>query len=104
MHGGYIKRSTVYGIQQFSINSFIIIATQVFDTPPKFYKGNGILLGVFLITLTSTVILYFRLKDQSRKRDVTAEARREGTASPLSSYIGDFETLCDYYPDWRYLL
>ncbi|KAK5054471.1 hypothetical protein LTR84_001362 [Exophiala bonariae] len=104
IHGGYTKRSTVYGIQQIFINSFIIMATQVFDTPPKFYKGNGILLGVFVVAFTSTAILYFWLRRENRKRDAAAQARRNGTVPPLPSDIGDFETLCDYHPDWRYPL
>ncbi|KIX94915.1 uncharacterized protein Z520_09225 [Fonsecaea multimorphosa CBS 102226] len=104
IHGGYTKRSTVYGIQQVFINSFIIMATQVFDTPPKFYKGNGILLGIFAVAFSSTAILYFWLRNENRKRDAAAEARRNGSAPPLPTDIGDFETLCDYHPDWRYPL
>ena len=104
IHGGYTKRSTVYGIQQIFINSFIIMATQVFDTPPKFYKGNGILLGIFVVAFSCTAILYFWLRHENRKRDAAAEARRNGTAPPLPDDIGDFETLCDYHPNWRYPL
>ncbi|OAG43195.1 hypothetical protein AYO21_02481 [Fonsecaea monophora] len=104
IHGGYTKRSTVYGIQQVFINSFIIMSTQVFDTPPKFYKGNGILLGIFAVAFASTAILYFWLRTENRKRDRAAQARLDGTAPPLPDDIGDFETLCDYHPDWRYPL
>ncbi|OAL40503.1 hypothetical protein AYO20_00239 [Fonsecaea nubica] len=104
IHGGYTKRSTVYGIQQVFINSFIIMSTQVFDTPPKFYKGNGILLGIFAVAFASTAILYFWLRAENRKRDRAAQARLDGTAPPLPDDIGDFETLCDYHPDWRYPL
>lgn len=101
IHGGYTKRAIAGGMAQVFVQSYSIIGTQIYDQPPRFFKGHGILLGFYMISLAGTTILYFWLKRENARKEDEAEMRRTGQAPELVN-IGDFEDLCDYHPDWRY--
>lgn len=103
MHGGFTKRAMGIWISQIFIQSYSIIATEVYTTPPRFYKGHGVGLGLCILSLVSIVALYFIMARANVERDRRArdfEAR--GEADPLMEK--DFEDLCDFHPAWRYAL
>jgi MFS family permease len=101
IHGGYTKRSTAFGVCQIFIQGYSIIATQVYNKPPRFYKGHGVLLGLYTLALICTLVLYFWLKKQNRDRDAVAEILRDNGEQDPSAYK-TFEELYDYHPNWRY--
>ena len=101
MHGGYSKRSTAFGVCQIFIQGYSIIGTQVYKKPPRFYTGHGVLLGLTILALICTLVLYFWLKKQNRERDAAAESRKDNGEPDLSLYKS-FEELYDYHPNWRY--
>ena len=106
MHGGYTKRATAYGISQVLVQSYSIIGTQIYDKPPRFFLGHGLLLGFYVVAIVSTLTLYFWLKKQNRARDAAAAVRSEGLRQhglEVDSQQG-FEELYDYHPDFRYPL
>ena len=107
IHGGYTKRSTAFGISQIFVQGYSIIGTQVYDSPPRFYKGHGVLLGLYCLALLSCVILYIWCKKMNRERDDIAitlqnEQEKAGTEVEVVQIKPSFEDLCDYHPDWRY--
>jgi hypothetical protein len=100
-HAGYTKRATAWAIAQVFTQSYSIISTQIYDTPPRFFKGHGILLGLNLIGTASAVLCYFMMKASNKKRDqVAQEWIARGEEDPDNSKT--YEELCDYHPQFRY--
>ncbi|KAI1614623.1 major facilitator superfamily domain-containing protein [Exophiala viscosa] len=102
-HGGYTKRVTTTWASQIFIQCESIIATQVYDHPPRFFKGHGVALGFYILAAICTVIVYFMLSRANADRDRRAEELVQ------SGQIDDsadktFEDLCDFHPRWRYAL
>ncbi|OQU98531.1 hypothetical protein CLAIMM_04304 [Cladophialophora immunda] len=102
-HGGYTKRALAIWASQVFIQGYSIIATQVYTTPPRFYKGHGVGLALCVISLTSIATCYFIMKKANEQRDKRAqEFAARGEVDPLMEM--DFEDLCDFHPAWRYAL
>ena len=108
IHGGYTKRSTAFGISQLFVQGYSIIGTEVYNEPPRFYKGHGVLLGLYCLALISCVVLYLWCKKMNRERDASTtrlrdEQEKSGTGvEVVQTMKPGFEDLCDYHPDWRY--
>src|ERR1700761_1787426 len=69
IHAGYTKKSTVFTLNMVMIEMYAIMATHIYDTPPRFLKGHGIVLGVTVLSLACAVALYFHLLRENKKRD-----------------------------------
>jgi hypothetical protein len=105
MHGGYTKRSTAFGISQLFVQGYSIIGTEVYDQPPRFFKGHGVLLGLYMLAFVASIGLYVWLKAQNKQRDKMAAARiAAGEEDRPMDGEHSFEEMCDYHPDWRYPL
>ena len=102
-HGGYTKQALAFAVSQFFVQGTGIMCTQIYKFPPRFFLGHGILLGVHVISLVSCGILYRIVKKENVKRDADAEKRRNGELPPLWD-IGTFEDLCDFHPNYRYIV
>lgn len=102
-HGGYTKRCLAFAMSQVFVQGTGIMCTQIYRSPPRFFLGHGILLGVHVIALISCAILYRLLKNENRRRDEEAEKRRRGELPQLEN-VGTFEDLCDLHPDYRYMV
>lgn len=103
MHGGFTKRAMAIWISQIFIQSYAIIATQIYDTPPRYYKGHGITTALCLLAMASVVALYVIMKRANTQRDQRAhELEASGEVDPHMEQ--DFEDLCDFHPAWRYAL
>ena len=102
-HGGYTKRALAFAVSQFFVQGTGIMCTQIFIHPPRFFLGFGILLGVNAIALASCGILYVILSRENRKRDDDARKRSIGELPPLGD-IGTIEELCDFHPNYRYIV
>lgn len=102
-HAGYTKKCTAWAVAQVFTQSYSIIATQIYDNPPRYFKGHGVLLGINVVGALSAAICYFMMKRENAKRDQTArdwELRGEENPENCKTY----EELCDYHPQFRYKL
>jgi hypothetical protein len=102
-HGGFTKRATAVWFSQIFIQCESIIATQVYDSPPRFFKGHGVALGFYVLAAGSTVALWFLLTRANKTRDqrkMELEARGEVDEKMAES----FEDLGDFHPAYRYVL
>lgn len=101
--GGYTKRCTAWAVAQVFIQCYSIISTQIYNQPPRFYKGHGILLGFNALAVVAALTLYALLKKENVRRDRIAEdyVRR---MEPIPGSERTYEELCDYHPNFRYQL
>ncbi len=102
-HGGYTKRAFAFAVSQIFVQGLGIMVTQIYKTPPRFFLGHGILLGVHVVSLIACGLLYRILKKENRQKDEAADKRRTGGLPPLGD-IGTIEDLCDFHPDYRYVV
>ncbi|KIW35543.1 uncharacterized protein PV07_02233 [Cladophialophora immunda] len=92
IHGGFTKRATAIWISQIFIQSYAIIATQVYDTPPRYYKGHGITMALCVVAMVAVVVMYFIMKRANAQRDAKArELEANGEIDPRMEQ--DFEDL-----------
>ncbi|KAJ9610477.1 hypothetical protein H2200_005254 [Cladophialophora chaetospira] len=102
-HGGYTKRCTAFAVSQVFTQSYSIISTQIYDNPPRYFKGHGILLGFNVLGAISAATCYFLMKRENEKRDqVARDLVARGEQDPDNDKT--FEELCDYHPQFRYKL
>lgn len=101
-NAGYTKRATATWICQICIQVFSIMATQIYDKPPRFFSGHGTMLGLFVLTfvlILSTVWLMKRANTRKEERKEAVEA--EGRVDPDEAKT--LEDLCDAHPSYRYV-
>ncbi len=102
-HGGYTKRATAMWFIQIFIQSYSIIASQVYRTPPRFFMGHGIALGLYVLAIISTVLLIIILKRANKaKAQRAADFAARGEVDPDMNE--DYVRLCDYHPGYVYTL
>ena len=102
-HAGYTKRSTAWAVAQVFTQSYSIISTQIYDNPPRYFKGHGVLLGLNVLGALSAALCYFMMKKENKKRDQVAQDLFDrGEQDPDNEKT--FEELCDYHPQLRYKL
>jgi len=102
-HAGYTKRCTAWAVAQVFTQSYSIISTQIYNEPPRYFKGHGILLGLNVLGTVSAAICYFMMKRENQKRDqIARDFIARGEQDPDN--IKTFEELCDYHPQFRYKL
>ncbi|EXJ68747.1 uncharacterized protein A1O5_08541 [Cladophialophora psammophila CBS 110553] len=103
MHGGFTKRALAIWFSQIFIQGYSIIASQVYTTPPRFYKGHGVGISLCALAMISTAALYVIMKRANTQREQRArDFAARGEIDPLMEK--DFEDLCDFHPAWRYPL
>lgn len=100
-HAGYTKRSTAWAISQVFIQCYSIISTQIYDNPPRYFKGHGTLLGLNAVGVVAAVINYWLMKRENARRDLVAqEFEANGMEDP--DLTKSYEELCDRHPLFRY--
>lgn len=100
---GYTKRCTAWAVAQVFIQCYSILCTQIYNKPPRFFKGHAILLGLNALAAVAALTNYHLMKRENSRRDRLAEeynARNE----PIPGSEKSFEELCDYHPNFRYQL
>lgn len=103
MQGGYTKRATAVWICQIFIQCYSIIATQVYRSPPRFFLGHGIALGLYALGLVSTFVLLVIVKKANASREARRrELESRGEIDPDAEKT--FEDLGDFHPAFRYSL
>ena len=101
--GGYTKRATAVWITQVFVQLFSIMASQVYRSPPRFFLGHGVALGIYVLAIISTVILLAILtRDNKSKAQRKQEYEFRGEEDPLAQR--SIEELGDYHPLYTYSL
>lgn len=100
---GYTKKSTAWAVSQVFTQGYSIISTQIYDNPPRYFRGHGTLLAFNVLGTASAMIAYFMMKRENKRRDELAlDLASRGDESPDN--LKTFEELCDYHPQFRYKL
>ncbi|KAH8887990.1 MFS general substrate transporter, partial [Thozetella sp. PMI_491] len=99
---GYTKRAMAIWIAQITVQLFSIMVTEVYDSPPRFFKGHGIQLGLFALSFVEIWLLRYLMKRHNDRKDAqAAEWAQRGETNPDESKT--FEDLCDDHPHYRYI-
>jgi MFS family permease len=102
-HGGYTKRATAVWISQIFVQAYSIISTQVYRTPPRFFLGHAVSLGLYGLAIACSLILLKMLTRANKSRDlIQMEYEAMGERNPQMEV--DFEELGDFHPSYRYAL
>lgn len=102
-HAGFSKRATAWALSQVFIQSYSIVSSQIYTTPPRYFKGHGVLLGLNAVGLLAGALNYSIMKKANSKMDQRAlEYERRGIEDPDNEK--SYEELCDAHPKFRYAL
>lgn len=99
---GYTKRAMAIWIAQIGVQAYSIMVTQIYDGPPRFFKGHGVQLGLFALAFVDIWLLRFLMKRHNNAKDARAAdwaARSE--MDPDESKT--LEELNDDHPKYRYI-
>lgn len=103
IHGGYTKRATFVWSSQVFVQSFSIIASQVYRSPPRFFLGHGFALGTYIVAIACTLLLRAILvRANIAKAMRKAEFQSRDEVDPDAPKT--FEELGDLHPSYVYSL
>ena len=103
MHGGYTKRATSVWGTQLWVQTCSIVSTQVYRTPPRFFLGHGLSLGIYVLGMLACVLLMVITRRANAQRETRRlEFESKGEVDP--DMRKSFEELGDGHPAWRYTL
>lgn len=102
-HGGYTKRSTAWALCQLFLQCYSIMGTKIYDNPPRFLKGHGIILGFVTLAAACIVAKWWLMRSANQRREaMKKQYAQRGEAVP--GIEKSIEELNDKHPDFRYLL
>ncbi len=102
-HGGYTKRSTTWAMCQLLIQCYSILGTKIYDKPPRFFKGHGILLGLQTLAAVCVMLKWWMMWRGNRQKDALKE-EYDGREEPIPGLEESIEVLNDRHPGFKYLL
>ncbi|KEF58592.1 uncharacterized protein A1O9_06518 [Exophiala aquamarina CBS 119918] len=103
LHGGYTKRSLAVWLMQIVINVYSVAATQVYRTPPRFYLGHGLALGLYCLGFgCATTIWVICKRENAQKLRRREDFAAKGEVDP--DMEKSYEELCDRHPGFLYAL
>lgn len=101
-NAGYTKRATATWMGQILTQAFSIMTSKIYDKPPRFFKGHGVLLGFGVLAFLSILVVTYLMRRHNKKQDdLSAEWEARGEVNPDQSK--SIEELCDDHPSYRYL-
>lgn len=81
------------------------MGTRIYTDPPRFIKGHSIVLAVTTAAAASTVVNYFWMRSQNRKKDVIErEYSERNEVHPHIASNASLEDLQDQHISFRYIL
>lgn len=101
-NAGYTKRAAATWITQIFCQAFSIMASKIYDKPPRFFKGHGVLLGFFVLTFFFLIALTYLMKRHNKEKDALAQ-EWEARGEPNPDESKTLEELCDDHPSYRYM-
>jgi len=78
------------------------MVTQIYDGPPRFFKGHGVQVGLFGLAFVDIWIMRWMMKRHNAKKEATA-AEWAGRGGNNPDENKTLEDLCDDYPSYRYI-
>ncbi|KAJ9606354.1 hypothetical protein H2200_009315 [Cladophialophora chaetospira] len=100
-HSDYTKRSTAWAMCQLFLQCWSILGTKIYDKPPRFFKGHGILLGLQTVAAACVVFKWWLMRSANKRKDAMKE---EFAANGGSAPRAMEEEIDETHPDFRYLL
>ena len=101
-NAGYTKRATAMWVTQIFCQAFSVMTSKIYDKPPRFFKGHGVLLGLMVFTFADIILLTYLMRRHNQKKDaVAAEWEARGETNPNEGK--SLEELLDGHPSYRYM-
>jgi hypothetical protein len=99
-HADYTKRSTAWALCQLFLQCFSILGTKIYDVPPRFFKGHGILLGLQTLAAACVALKWWIMRRANARKDaVKREYDARGETVPGTEEVYD-----ERHSQFRYLL
>lgn len=103
LHGGYTKRSLAVWLMQIVINVYSIVATQAYRSPPRYFLGHGLALGLYVLGFSCGAAIWIICrKENNRKIRRRKEFELRGEVDP--DMAKSYDELCDRHPGFIYAL
>ncbi len=103
--GGYTKRAATWPVCETVGQTWAIMGTRIYDTPPRFIKGHSVVLGFNLLAIVCCFSVYLYMRWQNRKRDrIERELAERGEIHPHIAEQLTLEHVQDYHISFRYVL
>lgn len=102
-YGGYTKRSTAWAFCHLCLQAYSILGTKIYDEPPRFLKGHGVVLGLQTLAAVCLLGKWWIMSSANRKKEaLKLEYETRGESLPGSEM--SLEELNDDHPAFRYIL
>lgn len=100
---GNTKRATSWGLAMIFGQGLSMSGAQIYTTPPRFFKGHGVLLGFVAIGLMATFAARtIMVKENERRDEELSQYAQRGEIHPDEGKT--FEETCDSHINFRYVL
>ncbi len=100
---GNTKRAMSWAVAMIFGQGLSMAGAQIYTTPPRFFKGHGILLGFVVIAMCSTVAARLTMAKANKRRDEELrEYEQRGEAHP--DQAKSYEETCDYHVAFKYTI
>ena len=97
---GYTKRAVSWGIAMIFGQGLSMAGAQIYTTPTRFFLGHGVLLGLVVVGMVSTVVVQALMAHANKQRDkVLKEYHGRGEIHPDTEKT--FEETCDGHVNWK---
>jgi hypothetical protein len=102
---GYTKRSCVWATSEVFAMTFSIMATRIYDNPPRYVKGHSIVLAFNVLAWFCIVFCALWMRYLNRKKDrIESEYTERGEVHPHNGGQLTLEDLQDNHISFRYIV
>ncbi len=99
-HADYTKRCTAWAMCQVFLQCYSILGTKIYDKPPRFFKGHGIIFGLQTLAAACVVVKWWLMWTANKKKDALKEQYdASGESMPRIE-----EDMNEAHLEFRYLL
>ncbi|KAK4504577.1 hypothetical protein PRZ48_005493 [Zasmidium cellare] len=100
---GYTKRATTWAMAEIFGQCFGVMASHVYNTPPRFIKGHAIVLGMLLYAAGMIVVLmWWMMRANKQKMEEKLQYESEGRVHPHK--LKSLEDVQDFHIDFKYII
>lgn len=100
---GFTKRATTWAMAEITGQCLSIMATKIYNTPPRYFKGHGVLLGLLAFGVIDCVVLMWWMRKENVRREAEVGAYiARGEAHPHESK--SLEDVQDLHVSFRYII
>jgi hypothetical protein len=103
--GGFTKRGATWAFCELFGQTWAIMGTRIYDSPPRFIKGHSVVLGLNLLALVNVILVFWWMRRQNRIKDrVLQEYADRGEVHPHVAQQLTLEDVYDQHVSFRYVL